>query len=171
MPEPRPIDARDGVSADLVETFKRADRVFIGLKDRQTAVVLLALGDVEQYVILRAMVHVTHGAELQREQPLVIHDAQRDLFWRNAIDRLHERHVPVVEWALGWAQVCFRYLGRPPEILPATELRAKLVSIPRLDARTGGLSGTRQTQFALGPTTLRRHFRVGEPYIVRASPG
>ena len=171
MTQPQPIDARDGVSAELVDMFKRADRVVIGLKDRQTAVVLLAHGDNQQYVVLRAMVHVTHGAELRREQPLVIRDAQRDLLWRKAIDRLREGHVPMVEWALGWAQVCLQlYVGQPPEASRTTQYRAKLVPIPRMDALTGGLSGTRQTQFALGPTTMRRRLRVGEPYIVRASP-
>jgi hypothetical protein len=173
--EPNPIDARDGVSADLVETFKRADRVLIGLKDRRTAVLLLARGADQQYVIVPAMAHVTHGADFDREQPLVIRDAQHDLLWRNAVERLREGHVPVIEWALGWAQVCvWLYTRRPPESqrVTANEYRAKLVPLPALDVWPGtGQRGTRQTRFSLGPTTARRRMRVGEQYIVRGAPG
>jgi hypothetical protein len=173
--EPNPIDARDGVSADVVEAFKRADRVVIGLKDRRTAVLLLARGDDQQYVIVPAMAHVTRGADLDREQPLVIRDAQHDLLWRNAIERLREGHVPVIEWSVGWAQVgvCL-HTRRPPESQRATanEYRAKLVPLSTIDVWPGtGPTGTRQIRFALGPTTARRRMRVGEQYIVRGAPG
>jgi hypothetical protein len=169
-----PIDARNGVSADLVEELRRAERVLIGLKDRQTAVMALARGGQKRYVIVPAIVHITHGADLARERPLVIRDAQRDLLWRNAIDRLREGHVPVVEWALGWAQVCLQLHTRLPKAsqrMTAAEYHAKLVPMPQMDIwPAGGSSETRQTRYSLGPTTMRRRMRVGEPYIVRGAP-
>jgi hypothetical protein len=86
-----------------------------------------------------------HGAVLEREQPLRIADAQRDLYWRNAMDHVCVGDVMTVEWSVGWAQVRFNLAHKGLFLID-----------------------TRQTLFPLGATTTSRRHRVGEPVIVRA---
>src|SRR5947207_1518536 len=104
-----PIDGRGGASQALIDLLKSADRVLVGLKDRQTAIVQLGIGDEVRYVVLAATTHSVPGATLAAERPLAILDAQRDLFWHNALEAVRAGDQITIGWSLGWAQVT---LGR-----------------------------------------------------------
>jgi hypothetical protein len=138
-------DARSGASADVVALLRGADQIVVGLKDRQTAVIQATRSGAIEYVVVPAQVHPTPGALPEREQPLRIANAQRDLYWRNAMDHVRVGDVVTVEWSVGWAQVRFNLAHKGLFLID-----------------------TRQTIFPLGATTTPRRHRVGEPVIVRA---
>src|SRR5437899_8173561 len=97
------IDARHGISMELLTDLREADVVVIGLKDHRTAIARLEIGQRVRLVVLAAQVQLLHGRSLAQEQPLVIADAQHDLLWRKLIDALHAAEVATVEWKLGWS--------------------------------------------------------------------
>ena len=164
------IDAREGLSAELLDLLGAADRVVIGLKDQRTAVLWLGRDSDGCYAVVPAIVHRQPRAALVDEQPLVIDDARHDLYWRTAIDALRTGMVIAVEWALGWAAVSLRVGQRQPEprCWQMSDYRSVTVRLPAADLWPRlGPSGTRRTSYPLGVTTNRRRQRLGEALIVR----
>jgi hypothetical protein len=145
------FDARNGLSAEVLDELRSARQVMLALKDQQTAVLGYWLADDERLhaVVLPARVHRTAGCRFEDEQPLVIAAPEQDALWRGAARYLRPHQRIQVEWSLGWGGVNLSV--EPPE--------HRLINI--------GPGGAQSTTLQLGRTVgprIRRGQSTFRPY-------
>jgi hypothetical protein len=169
------IDARHGISTELLTDLREADVVVIGLKDHHTAIARIEIGPRVRIVVLAAHMQLVHGRSLAREQPLVIGDAQHDLLWRKVVDALHTGEVATVEWMLGWSAVSVNITIGPKHAghkWTLADFQRLTLPMPRLDVwpsmEPPAASPVRS--LPLGFTTQRRRWVVGQPTWIWARP-
>jgi hypothetical protein len=166
------FDARNGLTRELIQELRSAQLVVLGLKDERTAVAHVEIdpGQRARYIILPAVVHVTHGSRLSDEKPLIIRGAQTDLLWQQAVDVMGPGDVATIEWALGWAAVSIvfsRQPRHPSKLTPSDSGRLTVQLPPKVVWSGVGPSGSRLRRYSLGHTALPSRWRVGQPMWVR----
>ncbi len=163
--EPRVEDARNGLRPAAIEMLRQAETVSLGLKDRDTALIgAWSAGRPEPDVLLIRAASRWEGAPVPQPPPLLlIRDAQRDLWWRQAIDACRPGDVPILRWWDG--RLSLELVADAPTMERSpVEAAAAAGRRPFLIVQPADRSGLRD--FPLGNPSVQRRPCVGDTTVV-----